>query len=268
MTRFHAIFANTRRPLIAMVHVPALPGTPLYDSSTGIRGIIDWVKVDVATLVDAGFDGVLFANENDRPHQLRAGLESAAIMSRVISECRPDAVPYGADYLWDANCAVAIATATDAAFMRGVCTGAWESDMGRWDTDAAHVLRERRRLDRDDLAVFMNVTPESGSPVGSRTAWETARSVAVSSIPDAILVSGPMAGVGPDESTLASVREAVPDDIPVLVNTGAKAGTIAQLLQIADGCIVGSDLKQNGYTWGPVDRERAARFVDAARTAA
>lgn len=35
----------------------------------------------------------------------------------------------------------------------------------------------------------------------------------------------------------------------------------------ADGCIVGSSLKVDGYTWNPVDPERAERFVAAARAA-
>jgi predicted TIM-barrel enzyme len=86
----------------------------------------------------------------------------------------------------------------------------------------------------------------------------------VSSIPDAILVSGPMAGASPDLAVLASVRDAVPPDIPVLLNTGARAETIAEFLTIADGCIVGSSLKVDGYTWNPVDPDRARRFVDAA----
>jgi uncharacterized protein len=57
----------------------------------------------------------------------------------------------------------------------------------------------------------------------------------------------------------------VPPEVPVLVNTGAKAETIAEYLRVADGCIVGSDLKVDGYTWNPVDPERAKRFVDNAR---
>ena len=150
--------------------------------------------------------------------------------------------------------------------MREVCTGVWESDMGLLQPDAAETLRERSRLRRDDLAVLMNVTPEFASPIGSRSAADTARSVAVSSLPDAILVSGPMAGMEPDASTLAAVRDAVPAEIPVLLNTGARAETIAEHLRIANGCIVGSNLKVNGHTWNPIDRDRARRFVDAARS--
>ncbi|CAA9547614.1 MAG: photosystem I assembly BtpA, partial [uncultured Thermoleophilia bacterium] len=174
--------------------------------------------------------------------------------------------PFGVDFLWDARCALAVAVATGAAFMRGVCTGVWESDMGLFRTDAAALLRERRRLHADDLVICMNVTPEFASPIGHRTPAQAARSAVVSSLADAILVSGAMAGVEPEAATVAAVRDAVPPEVPVLLNTGAKAGTIAGYLAHADGCIVGSDLKHDGYTWNPVSRERAFRFVEAART--
>jgi membrane complex biogenesis BtpA family protein len=186
-------------------------------------------------------------------------------MTRVVTECAPRERPFGVDFLWDARCALAVAVATGAGFMREVLTGTWESDMGLWQGEAAHVLRERRRLDADRLAIMMNITPEFASPIGHRGPAEAARSAVVSSLADAILVSGPMAGAEPGRAMLEEVREAVPAEVPVLLNTGARADTIADYLQIADGCIVGSDLKVDGYTWNPVDRERALRFVDAAR---
>ena len=175
MSRLGTIFAGIDRPLIAMAHVPALPGTPLYDPDGGIPRMVDAVAADVAVIVEAGFDGVLFCNENDRPYRLSAGLEAAAVMSRIITECRPSTIPFGVDYLWDARCALAVAVGTEAHFMREVCTGVWESDMGLLQPDAAETLRERSRLRRDDLAVLMNVTPEFASPIGSRSAALTVR---------------------------------------------------------------------------------------------
>jgi predicted TIM-barrel enzyme len=77
-----------------------------------------------------------------------------------------------------------------------------------------------------------------------------------------------MAGAEPERTTIEEVRAAVPPEVPVLINTGARSDTIADYLRVADGCIVGSDLKVDGYTWNPVDSERARRFVDAARSAA
>jgi len=253
--------------LIAMAHVPPLPGTPLYDADAGIQGLIDWVARDTAILCEAGFDALLFCNEGDRPYQLNAGLESAAAMARVVTECRPTGMPFGVDFLWDAACALAVAVATDADFMREVASGVWESDMGLWQPDAAELLRERRRLDAGDLSILMNITPEFASGIGSRSAAQVARSTVVSSLADGILVSGPMAGAEADLSTLESVRAAVPFEVPVLLNTGARTETIAAYLPHCDGCIVGSSLKVDGGTWNPVDRERALRFVDAARNA-
>lgn len=264
MDRFRAIFPWRDKPLIAMAHVPALPGTPLYDGA-GMCSIVEHVRRDVEILVGEGFDAILFCNENDRPYELDAGPESAAFMTRVVAECRPESVPYGVDFLWDPKIALAAAVAGDAAFIREVTSGVWESDMGLWNTSAARTLRERRRLGRDDLAVLMNITPEFASPIGLRGAAETARSTAVSSLADAILVSGPMAGAEPDTETLRAVRAAVPADVPVLVNTGARPDNVAVFLEHADGCIVGSALKVDGYTWNAVDPARARGFVAAAR---
>lgn len=255
------------KTLIAMVHVPPLPGTPLYDAEAGVPGLISAIKRDMEILLDAGFDGYMFCNEGDRPYQLHAGLEAAAVMSRVVTECAPTGVPFGVDFLWDARCALAIAVATEARFMREVLTGTWESDMGLWQGEAAEVLRDRRRLGADALTIMMNITPEFASPIGGRTPAEAARSAAVSSLADTILVSGPMAGAEPTMETLDAVRSAVPADIPVFLNTGARADTIAEYLKVADGCVVGSDLKVDGYTWNPVDPERTKQFVARAREA-
>ncbi len=264
MGRFHDIFPHTDKPLIAMAHVPALPGTPLYDRM-GMAAVVDHVRRDVNVLVQAGFDAILFCNENDRPYELDAGPESSAFMARVASECRPDRIPYGVDFLWDPKIALAAAVAADAHFVREVTSGVWESDMGLWNTNCAKTLRERRRLDRDDLGVFMNITPEFASAIGSRPAPTVARSTAVSSLADAILVSGPMAGAQPAVDAVQAVRDAVPDDVPVLLNTGAKSETIREFLQCADGAIVGSALKVDGYTWNSVDPSRATQFVETAR---
>lgn len=257
---------GTNKPVIAMAHVPAMPGTPLYDPSLGPDGIIEAVRRDVEHLVEGGVDAVMFCNENDRPYQLEAGLEATAMLARVVAECRPTSVPYGVDFLWDPMAAMAVAATTGASFIREVATGAYESDMGLWTPNAARLLRYRRHLDATDVAVFMNVTPEFASPLGSRSVGQVARSVVVSSLADAILVSGPMAGSEPDLSALEEVKSAV-SDVPVLLNTGAKASNIRDFLKVADGCIVGSALKVDGHTWNPVDPARVAEFIDAAHAA-
>lgn len=252
------------KPIIAMAHVPPLPGTPLYDERRGVDGLVDSVRTDVRMLLDGGVDAVMFCNEGDRPYTFNAGYEGVSVMTRVVAELRPTDRPFGVDFLWDARAALAIGVATGASFMREVATGTYESDMGLWSPDAAGLLRERRRL-QSEISIFMNVTPEFASTLGSRSVGVMARSTVVSSLADAILISGPMAGSEPDIAMLREARETVDRAVPVLVNTGAKSSNIAAFLQVADGCIVGSDLKVDGYTWNPVDPERVRRFVKAAR---
>ncbi len=261
--RFRDLFPSGK-PIIAMAHVPPLPGTPLYDESRGVDGLVESVRADLRILLDGGVDAVMFCNEGDRPYTFNAGYDGVSVMTRVVTELRPTDRPFGVDYLWDARAALAIGVATGASFMREVATGTYESDMGIWSPDAAGLLRERRRLD-SDIAIFMNVTPEFASTIGTRDVGQLARSAAVSSIPDAILISGPMAGAEPDIAALRMAREATDPAVPVLVNTGSKSTNIAAFLDVADGAIVGSDLKVDGYTWNPVDPDRVHRFIQAAR---
>ena len=254
-------------PVIAMAHVPALPGSPLYDAQAGLQGAIDDVRRDLEILVEEGVDAVLFCNENDRPYLLEAPPVHVAALGRIVGELAPEECPFGVDYLWDARAALGVAVATGAAFMREVLPGVYESDMGLWEPDAAALLRERRAYDAGDLCVLMNITPEFASPLGDRSAGVRARSAVVSSLADAILVSGAMAGAAPTLDTVREVAEAVAGSAPVLLNTGATAAGIASFAPFIGGAIVGSDLKRDGETWGQVERERVRRFLDAARSA-
>ena len=134
-----------------MAHVPALPGSPLYDASAGVQGAIDDVRRDLEILIDEGVDGVLFCNENDRPYLFEAPPVHIAAMARITSELAPDECPFGVDYLWDARAALGIAIACGAAFMREVLPGVygatWAVAARRRRTAARPPrLRRRRRL--------------------------------------------------------------------------------------------------------------------------
>jgi len=253
-----------RQPLIAMAHLLPLPGTPEYDAEGGLAAVVEQLRVDLDILLDAGFDAVLFCNEGDRPYSFNAGYEGVAAMTRVVTELAPKDRPFGIDFLWDSRAALAIAMATGASFIRGVMVGAWESDMGLWSTDVAALLRERRRLGADDMAMFMNITPEYSASLGSRTVQSIASSAVVSSLADTILISGPVQGSEPDLELLANVKAEIKECVPVIANTGAKSTNVASYLKAADGIIVGSDLKRDGYTWNAVDAERVERFMRAA----
>lgn len=257
----------TEKPIIAMVHIPALPGAPRYDARRGVPGLVEHVRRDMRTLLDGGVDGVMFCNEDDRPYSFHAGFESVAVMTRIVTELHPTDRPFGVDYLWDPMAPLAMAQATGAAFIREVVTGVYESDMGLWAPDAAEIFRYRRRIDAEGVRVFANIMPEFASPLGSRSVAQRARSAVVSSLVDAILIAGPMAGTEPDLCWVQEAKAGAGQDVPVLLNTGARADNIAKFLTVADGVIVGSSLKVDGHTWNPVDPARVQAFVAAVREA-
>jgi membrane complex biogenesis BtpA family protein len=258
------LFGKTK-PIIAMAHVPALPGTPRYNPQLGIDGMVEKMSKDIRILLDAGVDAVMFCNEDDRPYSFQADFASVATMARIVTELKPKDRPFGVDYLWDAKAPLAVAKATGAAFIREVVTGVYESDMGIWAPDSSSIYKFRTQIDASSVKIFAIITPEFASPLGTRSIAQRAKSAVVSTLVDVLLIAGPMAGSEPDLSWIQEAKNAVGDDCPVFLNTGARAENIEEFLKIADGAIVGSTFKVDGKTWNPVDPKRVKVFMDKVR---
>jgi uncharacterized protein len=266
MTGFERIFGRGK-PVIAMVHLGAMPGTPLYDAAGGIGAILRGAEADLDALQAAGVDAVMFGNENDRPYELKVDAASTATMAHVIGRLRDRiTVPFGVNVLWDPMATMALAAATGAAFVREIFTGTYASDMGLWAPDAGAARRYAARLGVGDVVTLYNVSAEFSGSLDPRPLPDRARSAVFSSIPDAVLVSGAITGEAARMEDLEAVKRVLPST-PVLANTGVKHATVAEVLRIADGCIVGSALKVDGNTWAAVDPDRAKDFMDRARAA-
>src|ERR1700686_2901647 len=255
---------GTPKPVIGMLPSPGLPGRPRHNRELGRSHLVDVVGRDLETLQGAGVDGVLFCNENDIPYQLVVGPEIPAAMAAVIGELRASVrVPFGVNILWDAKSSIAVARATGASFVREVLTGVYESDLGMIVPAIGDLAGYRTAIGADDVAFFDNISPEFSSALGTRGIGDSARSAAFLGV-DAILISGPAAGVSFTMSDLRTAKEAVPD-LPVFANTGVNAERLDQILAVADGVIVGTSLKVNGDTWSKVDPARAERLMETAR---
>jgi len=257
---------GTTKPVIAMVHFPGLPGRPRHDRDAGPARLLDVVSRDLEVLQDAGVDGLLFCNEADIPYQLLVGPEIPAAMAAVIGQLHPSIrVPFGVNILWDAKASLALARATGAAFIREVLTGVYESDLGVIAPALGDLAAYREAIGAAGVALFGNITPEFSRSLGARSVAERARSASFLGV-DVILISGPEAGVPFAMTDLKAAKTAVPGT-PVLANTGVQADTLAEILTVADGVIVGTSLKVDGITWNPVDPARARHFMDTAQKA-
>jgi uncharacterized protein len=265
MSRFEGIF-GTRRPLIAMCHLAALPGRPNHDVAAGMEAVFQSARRDALALQRCGVDAILFCNENDLPYSLGVGVEAAAAEAAVIGRLVAElTVPFGVDLLWDPAAALAVARATGARFVREVFTGVFETDMGLMAPDFGSLAAYRHVIGADDVAIFTNITPEFSRSVSGRPVADRARGAEFLGA-DAILISGPQAGMSIDVTDLAEARAAAPE-AKLIANTGVNRDNVHELLAVADGVIVGTSLKVDGNTWNPVDPARAEEMVKLVRAA-
>ena len=249
-----------------MVHLPALPGSPLYNSKLGLNYILETAEQDLLALQEAEVDAVMFGNENDRPYEFNANPASSSTIAYVIGALRNKiTIPYGVNVLWDPMSTIAVAASTGAHFVREIFTGTYASDMGYWNPDAGKAMRYRNSLNREDLLMFYNISAEFAYSLDKRSVAERSKSVVFSSIPDAILVSGQITGESVAISELKKVKNLIPDT-PVLANTGVKIENVEDILSITDGIIIGSSLKIEGNTWNTVDPKRASDFMNKVKS--
>ena len=266
MSWLHDLF-GVAKPIIGMIHLPPLPGTALYDDAAGMAGIVASARRDAAALQAGGIDAVMFGNEGDRPYRTRVGPETIAAVAATVAAVAPDlAVPFGVDVLWDPRATLAVAKATGARFAREVFTGTFAGDFGLWDTAAGDVFQYRRAIGAEGVRLLFTINAEFAAPVAPRPLAAVARSVAFSSLPDALCVSGPITGSPAPLAELQAAKEAA-GATPVFANTGVRQETVAETLAIADGCIVGTALKVDGITWNPIDPARVSALMAAARAA-
>jgi len=264
VTVFDDLFGKPKA-IIAMAHFPPMPGQPLHDAAGGVQAMLDAVGRDIEILARSGVDAVMFCNEGDRPYRMKAGPEVTAVMASVITDLKRELpIPFGVDILWDPSAAIALAHAVGASFVREVFTGAYAGDFGIWNTDPAEALSYRHRIGADNVKLFFNVNAEFAAPLAPREIGLTARSAVLSSLADAVCVSGVVTGTGVQASELRAAKDAVGTGTAVIANTGVKPETVAEMLQVVDGCIVGTSLKRDGQTWNEVDPRRVEALVSAA----
>jgi uncharacterized protein len=254
-------------PVIGMVHLKALPGSPRWGGS--MAEVIEAAVADARTWEVAGADALLVENHGDVPFTPdRVDAATVAAMAVAVTEVSGEAArPVGVNVLKsDALSALAVAAAAGAAFVRvNVHVGAVVTDQGLVQACAHKTLRYRRLLGVD-VKILADVQAKHGLPLTPVPIEQEARDCVRRGLADGLVVSGPATGQPTAVEDLERVRRAVPE-VPVLVGSGVTSDTAAQLLDIADALIVGTWAKFGGRLENPVDPDRACRIVEAARGA-
>lgn len=249
------------KPVIGMCHLRALPGDPHYDAATGMDAVVEHARSELKGLQEGGVDAVMISNEFSLPYLTRTEPITAISMARVIGDLRPEIqVPFGVNVLWDGTASIDLAVATGASFVREIFTGVYASDFGLWNTNVGELARHRRAVGADHVRLLFNIVPESAVYLADRDLVQITRSTVFNARPDAICVSGLIAGSATDTDKLRTVKEAG-GDTPVFVNTGVTADNVAEQLSVADGAIVGTFFKRDGEFTADVDPARVEQLM-------
>jgi hypothetical protein len=268
--RFQQLF-KTARPLIGMLHLPALPGSPHYAGE--MQTVIDAALQDTQTLTAADFAGLLIENLGDAPYYPdRVPAETTAAISVVAAHVRQQTkLPIGVNVLRnDAPSALAIAAAANLQFIRvNILTGTSVTDQGLISGQAHRVARKRQQLRAGHVLVFADVRVKHAAPLAERDLAQEVDDLFERALADALIVSGAGSGKPVDLEFLKAVKKQA-GDRPVLVGSGLNSENGKDLLAVADGAIIGSAIKFDGQIHHRVDESRArklAEMVAAATTA-
>ncbi|MCK5148378.1 BtpA/SgcQ family protein [bacterium] len=249
------------KPLIGMVHLAALPGSPGYEGD--FSTVLDKALADAEAIVHGGFDAVMVENFGDVPFWGNSVPPvTVAAMTQIVDRiCTSVELPVGVNVLRnDALSALSIAAVTDAAFIRiNVHTGVTATDQGILTGSAAETLRARQALG-SDVKILADVFVKHGRPMDQTDIAAAAKDCAYRGLADGIIITGIGTGTGIELADLEAVRIALPD-YAVLGGSGLSEQTAWDILSVADGAIVGTSIKTGGRVDRPVDRERVAGIV-------
>jgi membrane complex biogenesis BtpA family protein len=253
------------KPIIAMCHFKALPGDPGYDIQKGMDWIVECARADLSALQTGGVDAVMFSNEASLPYLTKVEPITTTCMASIIAELRGEInIPFGVNVLWDPAASIDLAVATGGLFVREIFTGVYASDYGLWNTNCGEVIRHQHRVGGAHVRLLFNIVPESAVYLADRHVVDIARSTVFVAQPDALCVSGLTAGTETSAETLKQVKQAVPDT-PIFANTGVRVSNVDQMLSAADGAIIGTTFKRDGYIWNEVDVKRVREFMHKAK---
>jgi membrane complex biogenesis BtpA family protein len=260
-------WAKLNKVVIGMLHLPALPGSPLYGGS--IAPIREAMLRDAQLLAEGGVHGLMIENFGDTPffpgrvpvHVVSHIAALAAEVRRAVPQ-----LPLGINVLRnDGLSALAAAHAVGASYIRvNVLCGARVADQGLLQGIAHELLRLRSELKAESIKIFADVDVKHSAPLAARSIVDEVDDTLYRGMADALIVSG--AGTGkPTDPEKVHVVKAAAKETPVFLGSGVTPTSLPALMPHADGFIVGTFFKKDGVSTNPVDPQRVKQLLAALR---
>jgi len=251
-----------KKPVIGMIHIDALPGTPNYGGD--VKSIINKAKKEAEIYKDSGIDILMIENMHDAPYLKRkVGPEITSLMGVIGYEIKKSfSLPCGIQILAGANKgAIAAANSAGLDFIRAEgFIYAHVADEGIMESDAGELLRYRKMIGAENVLNFTDIKKKhsSHSITSDVDIIETARTAEFFKS-DGVVITGIATGKEADVEEVKQVKENI--NIPVMIGSGLTADNIENYYSFADGFIVGSYFKRDGFWKNEIDPKRVIKFM-------
>jgi uncharacterized protein len=201
------------KPIIGMLHLPPLPGSPIYNGQ-GLKDVIERALFDAQELQEGGVDALEVENFSDPtyyPHEV--GPELTAAMA-VVSDhvVRAASIPVGICLLADPKASLSVAHAVGARFIRATFFTEASVDVSGLVLPHPHdLLRFRKFLD-PTIKIFTDVHIKHSAPLVNRPLCDSALD-AKYFLSDGVIISGTHTGKDTKLEHIQEAKNAV-DEFP------------------------------------------------------
>jgi membrane complex biogenesis BtpA family protein len=233
-----------------------------------MNAILKKARAEAELYTRCGVDALAIENMHDVPYLKRhVGPEIVAAMTALALEVRAaSSLPCGIQILAGANQeALSVASVAGLDFIRaeGFVFG-HVADEGYFDSCAGELLRYRRAIGAESIAVYCDIKKKHSShAITADVSIEETAKAAEFFLSDGVIVTGAATGATADLAELQAVKQKV--KMPVLVGSGVTLENLADYLPYCDGIVVGSYFKREGYWENEVDPKRVEALMKRAR---
>jgi len=251
------------KPVIGVLHLPPLPGSPGFLSlKESFEDIVEKAVKAARSLDEAGLDGIIVENYGDRPFRVRVKEpETIAALAVIVREVRKSvSVPVGVNVLRNSGVeAYSIAFAAGASFIRVNAYCEPRISPEGFLKPIARSIEAYRSLYSSEIKIFADIDVKHSSPLlPNYNAIEMAQQCLLRAFPDALIVTGSATGSPPAPGYVAAFRGL---NIPVIVGSGITPDNISAYWKIADGFIVGTYFKKSVNSYLEVSYEKAVKLM-------
>jgi len=259
----NSLFSRSK-PIIGVIHVGALPGTPR--SSQSVSELVATARNEAKLYRESGVDGVIIENMHDVPYlRGEVGPEIVAAMTAVSLAVKHECgLPVGVQILAGANIeAMAVAHAAGLDFIRAEGYAyAHVADEGLIQSSAARLLRFRKMIGAERVQVWTDVKKKHAAHAitADVSLGETAETVEFMGA-DCVIVTGSATGKPPSVEDVDEAKSHC--GLSVFLGSGITDTNIGGFHDHADGFIIGTAFKVDGVWSNTVDPVRVSRLMNA-----